>query len=164
MTGQLTHYAGQPLTFDPSRKYGQREPRVFGKPEGLWVSVDGEDDWPTWCRGEEFCIDQLAVEHAVTLASDANVLHLGIGHDLDAFHGLYAIETDFERHYRAGSRQSWPIDWRHVAEDYDGIIIAPYRWSHRLKMDWYYGWDAASGCIWNLDAIASMTATSAVTS
>ena len=47
------------------------------------------------------------------------------------------------------------IDWKKVKSKYQGIIIAPYQWSCRLNLDsnWYYGWDCASGCIWDLDCI-----------
>lgn len=35
---------------------------------------------------------------------------------------------------------------------YDG---APYQWECRLDRDtfWYYSWDCASACIWNLQAV-----------
>ena len=51
------------------------------------------------------------------------------------------------------------IRWQDVALDYQGILIAPYQWSLRLDKDfrWYYMWDCASGCIWDLSAIASLT-------
>ncbi|QBI98814.1 hypothetical protein SEA_BOBBY_184 [Mycobacterium phage Bobby] len=50
------------------------------------------------------------------------------------------------------------IDWGKVAADYGGIIIAPYQWSRRMDPHWYYTWDCASGCIWNLEAIESLEA------
>lgn len=49
------------------------------------------------------------------------------------------------------------IDWQAVASDHDGIIISPYNWPARHEMIWYYPWDCASGCIWNADAITSIT-------
>lgn len=47
------------------------------------------------------------------------------------------------------------IDWVKVKPLYDGIIITPYQWRCRLDPDifWYYSWDCASGCIWNLETI-----------
>lgn len=153
MNGQLIHYASESFTLDHTRRYVQPEAHAFGKPTGFWVSVAGDKDWPSWCRDEGFAIDRLAVEHAVTLASDANVLHIKSVHDLDNFHDRYAVETEDVRRYPTRSFRSWPIGWQVVAEHYDGIIIAPYQWSHRLNMEWYYGWDVASGCIWNLAAI-----------
>ena len=42
------------------------------------------------------------------------------------------------------------IDWKKVASKYDGIEIVPYQPKARMNLLWYYGWDIASGCIWNL--------------
>lgn len=150
----LMHYTSRPLEFDPARQYIQKDLRTFGKPVGFWVSVSGEDDWPSWCRGEEFGLNCLQFAQQVTLAAAANVLWISSGDDIDAFHEKWSIETEFERRY--GTHGSWPIDWHKVALRYDGLIIAPYQYSRRFSPDWYYGWDCASGCIWNLAAIASV--------
>jgi hypothetical protein len=45
------------------------------------------------------------------------------------------------------------IDWPAVTKKYSGIEISPYRWEKRLNSFWYYGYDIASGCIWNKDAL-----------
>jgi hypothetical protein len=84
----------------------------------------------------------------VTLSPDANVLHIGSTEQFDKFNRKYRSDDMF------GS-----IIWPDVAKQYDGIIIAPYLWSRRLDSSsrWYYGWDAASGCIWKARAIASIT-------
>ena len=49
---ELTHYAEDPITFDPTRTHKQHPPHSHGKPVGLWVSVDGEDDWKWWNENE----------------------------------------------------------------------------------------------------------------
>lgn len=57
--------------------------------------------------------------------------------------------------------QYYTIDWFQVVRNFPGIIIAPYLWerrnSNRSNWDscWYYGWDCASGCIWDLRCIES---------
>lgn len=45
-----------------------------------------------------------------------------------------------------------------IGARYDGIVITPYVWSMRLDRSafWYYGWDCASGCIWNASAVAEL--------
>lgn len=150
----LMHYTSEPLEFDPSRTYQQYAPNTFGKPVGFWVSVLGEDDWATFVTGN-MNSDRLTHAQRVTLSTEANVLRINSAYELDVFAKHNAVETDYERRYpRLLNR--WPIDWRAVAEKYDGIIIAPYQWSRRMSCDWYYGWDCASGCIWNLGAIASV--------
>jgi len=137
----------------------QREPNTtFRKPEGFWVSVAGEDDWPSWCRGEDCFLDSLTAAHRVTLKPSAAVVFLKSAFELDAFTGAYAVQTDWERRWswRVTDSRKWPIDWREVVKDCDGLIITPYQWDRRAELDWYYGWDCASGCIWNLDAIESV--------
>ncbi len=47
------------------------------------------------------------------------------------------------------------VDWKRVAELYDGVEIPNYIWECRLRLEpfWYYGWDCASGCVWNVKDI-----------
>lgn len=148
----LWHYAAQPVTLDRSRRYVQPEPDFYMKPQGLWVSVEGEDDWPSWCQSTEYFLGSLTYAHQVNLGPDANILHIASAEMLDSFTDDYGTEP--ERRSRVLDVRN--IDWRKVAADYDGIIIAPYQWSRRLGLDWYYGWDVASGCIWSLAAIAEV--------
>lgn len=151
----LKHYpAGDgPFTFDRSRTYGPT--RRYDKPDGLWVSVKGDDDWQQWTQREEFSADSTVDEneHTVTLADTAQLLTVGTVAHIDAFtaeYGLPGLAYDIP--------DGWRIDWPRLAREYDGIIIAPYQWRRRnnLSTFWYAGWDCASGCIWNLDAIAAV--------
>lgn len=149
MTGRLMHYDAEPFHLDRTRRYPQRE--VFSshnKPHGLWVSVEGEDDWPSWCREEHFGVDKLAAAHEVTLTDDARILWL------ETEDHVRALPDTFGRPTKYGDVG---IDWQAVAERYQGIIITPYQWSCRMSLgtEFYYGWDCASGCIWDLDAIAT---------
>jgi hypothetical protein len=50
------------------------------------------------------------------------------------------------------------IDWPKVAEHYAGIEICPYLSNKRNDDDffWYYGWDVASGCIWDQKGIEEL--------
>ncbi len=47
------------------------------------------------------------------------------------------------------------IDWPLLAGiDWDGIEICPYLQEfRRSNSGWYYGWDVASGCIWDSEAL-----------
>ncbi len=112
-----------------------------GKPTGLWVSVDGEDDWPTWCRENEFgCGD---FRYRVHLAESDRVLRLETEAEVLAFSRRYETPS-YTEHLPV-------VDWRAVQSDHAAIIIAPYQWGLRLDTDahWYYGWDCASGCVWD---------------
>ncbi len=141
----LEHYSAAPL--------GEIEPRsqevaAEWKPRGLWVSVQGEFDWPQWCRAEEFHLEHLTHVTRFRLTAGANVLHLESEQAIDTFH------AEFRRTMHPGSIYEL-IGWDRVADRYDGIVISPYQWGRRLDgpAKWYYSWDCASGCIWNPAAL-----------
>lgn len=161
---RLSHYDNHPIHFDRDRVYDPTERHGAFKPHGFWVSVDGEDDWAEWCLRENFWPEGLACRHQVTLAPEANILHLDTAEGIDAFHAAYSIEDDRVRRLFDDpvftpdfiSRQR-EIDWGAVASHYDGLIIAPYQWSQRMGgVMWYGGWDCSSGVIWNARAIESV--------
>lgn len=149
---RLLHYSRTPFT-GPARSR-VRELRTNMKPHGLWLSVAGEDDWKTWCEGENFALDCLACVSEIELHPRAKILRIA-----DAA-GIDALTQDYGRELLPGTALAYKgvIDWRALAQHYDGIIIAPYVWSRRLDMDatWYCGWDCASGCIWRPRAIAEI--------
>lgn len=150
---RLLHYTSKPLhavhSVEQPAKVGSR----YDKPRGLWVSVEGEDDWATWCRAEQFGDVDAQMCYEIVLADDARILRLSSALDLHEFthqHGFnpYPDSNLFSRGHA--------IRWADVACEYQGIIIAPYIWGCRLNnaTSWYYSWDCASGCIWDADAIA----------
>lgn len=153
---ELEHYSGKPFTLEP-RAYDQQpsQLRGVGKPAGLWVSVKGEDDWPSWCKAERFGEDRLLFRQRVDIGS-ANVLLLDTVAKMHAFNQTYAggVASDTPPDI-VGILGRLNKDWERVAAEYDGIIIAPYHWSLRMANDfgWYYGWDCASGCLWNLSNV-----------
>jgi len=135
----------------------KQSPTPEPKPRGLWLSVvvDGECDWTRWCESEWPTWMRGKQKHEVRLAPDANVLRLSSPADLDRFTREYCIDRfplDQPAPYARRLESLW-VRWDAVAALYDGIIIAPYCWQRRLTLLWYYGWDAASGCIWNARAI-----------
>jgi hypothetical protein len=138
---RLLHYSKEPLT--EVRSCAQNEHDDPSKPRGLWVSVEGPDDWKAWCHSEEHHIDRLLIETEVVLASEARILRLSSAFGLDAFTKQYE--------HCAGM-----IDWAAVAREHQVIIIAPYCWERRLELICYYGWDCASGVIWDAAAIAGI--------
>lgn len=128
-----------------------REGAGFGKPRGLWVSVDGEDDWPAWCKAEQFRDTDKQNHYRVNLAETHGCLVLTTADEVFDFGVKYGKPTSepYARGY---------IDWARVAREYNGLIIAPYQWPARLdeRSFWYYGWDCASGCIWGAAAVQSI--------
>ena len=149
----LVHYSEKPLTKVESRSQdGDYHNRGY-KPNGLWVSVEGDDDWPSWCRSENFGLSRIAHASEVVLKPDARVLRVTTPRELLRFTENYGI------------KRKWPyettINWPEVAAKYQGIIIAPYIWTERLNLFWYYGWDCASGVIWDATCIAALRARAA---
>ena len=111
------------------------------KPVGFWYSVDG--DWERWCRSDQpDWLDKKYV-HQVELWTE-RMLYIRSASELDLFH----------EKYKAGLMS---VNWPQVANEYDGIEIAPYIWERRLCMgsgpEWYYSWDCASGCIWKPNGV-----------
>jgi len=137
----LSHYSFEPFEL---RACSYLQINLM-KPNGLWLSVDGDDSWEDLCRNENFRIEYLKYKYIVKLKKDANIRHL-IGYD-----DIVAFTQEFEYKYLSFTEIKWPK----VAKQYDGIIIDPYVWKGRcaITLSWYYNWDCASGCIWNLDAI-----------
>ena len=114
------------------------------KPDGLWVSVDGPDDWESWCRSEEYVDIDAMNRFGIILSPKASVLVLESVASLREFHARWALSD-------------WNVDWRGVSRRWQGIIITPYQWACRLtEPSWYYTWDCASGCIWDSSAIADV--------
>jgi hypothetical protein len=129
------------------------------KPRGLWVSDEStEDGWRAWCEAEEFNVDQLAVRTRVHLYPDHHVRVLTTADDIIRFTDDYGAWPSYMNESRWLLRQGYAIDWACVAKDYEGILITPYQWSMRLNQRcfWYYGFDCASGCIWDPAAVSML--------
>lgn len=133
------------------------------KPRGLWLSDEDDHGWRAWCESEGFACGRYTVEQEITFRLDANVLRLSHPEDLLEFTRRWGVPDTYSRRYepladisRFGAAHA--IDWVRVAEEWDGILITPYQWSLRMETitSWYYGWDVASGCIWNPRCIAQV--------
>jgi hypothetical protein len=121
------------------------EQTITHKPRGLWYGVEGDDDWLHWCKGE---MPEWIKPYNFLIEIDySKMLVISTTSELKAFTEEYRVSKDL---YTS-------INWPTVTKRYKGIEISPYQWSCRLAIDWYYGWDCASGCIWNRRAIKSIT-------
>ncbi len=120
------------------------------KPDRLWVSIDGEDDWSEWCQLNDY--DGCGPYHYR--------VHLDL-HDvlvLDTFQAVRDFDARWGKRSLGIQLRLGTIDWRPVADEYTGIIIAPYQWELRMDLDlyWYNGWDCASECIWDPAAVIGL--------
>lgn len=170
---RLMHFSPEEIT-GPIRSY-PTEQRAEMKPGGFWLSDErGGYGWKTWANSEHFRPSHMAYEYYVKLAPKNHILHLNSVEAIDKFTEDYKADSEGNRravefnhnYYKdlpdlygitAIDRRPtvYDIDWPRVAEKWQGIIITPYQWSRRLTNHtmWYYGWDCASGCIWDADAI-----------
>lgn len=149
---KLRHFSAQKIP-KVLQRFSYREQKVAYKPIGFWVSDEDEHGWKDWCEGEQWGLSRLTREYEVVLADKANVLYINSLRQLDEFREAYMASLYPDVEGLSGIVDG--IDWSKVAQKYDGIIISPYFYQRRFATGfmWYYGWDCASGCIWNVRAI-----------
>lgn len=152
---KLLHYTDKEFELKPW-KYSQEDTHWRAKPTGLWVSVEGPCDWKSWCESEEFELDHLAVCYEVKLKRGSKILRLKTMKSIyELAARYYYIRPQWDNPEGRRICSNYEINWERVKEEYQGIIIAPYQWPCRLHplCNWYYGWDCASGCLWDLTCI-----------
>ena len=133
-----------------------KEPQISGfsqrvgyKPSGLWYECkDGSSiDWLEFCRtGLTDGASRYDSAYNVVL-NDYEILFITDNHDFKKFEKMYGVTNNYG---------DVKIDWPKVASHYDGIEICPYLYLMREDSDWYYGWDVASGCVWNASGIKEL--------
>jgi len=125
----------------------------FFKPSGLWVSDEAaEDSWSWWCKNENFVSSWYRYVYRITLLPGHNILHLD---HLGDFTHCYPLPSDhpMAKIGLSDYSTSMYIDWPRIKEHYEGLLITPYQWHQRMQVMWYYSWDCASGCIWDISNI-----------
>jgi hypothetical protein len=155
---RFLHYSPQPLTKLRSG-IKQTSDHRGTKPNGLWLSVVGEDEsdgWKNYCMDKGVTLEAYCTE--VILKRDANVLPVQNASDIDRLTNAYGhmpvCEAEFLKSDPNYNRSA--ICWERVAERFDGIIIAPECPERRQVSHWYYTRDCASACIWRTNAIAEL--------
>jgi hypothetical protein len=140
----------------------------YHKPLGLWVSDEDDYGWRSWCLDNDFRIENLRYAHKVELEPGANILHLKSKHEIAEF-GLFwksraepfrSMEREIRLKLPGHQPHIYSLNWPEIRKRYDGILITPYQYTiFDPILDrhmWYYGWDCASGCVWNFEAIKSI--------
>jgi hypothetical protein len=118
--------------------------RLGTKPAGLWYACGGE-----WLK---FTAEH--IQHR--LIEDRYIYELRI--DLSRVLRLRTQKAilAFDAEYGRPWEDDTVIDWARVAEQYAGVEICPYQGNLKMRLFWYYTWDVASGCIWDISAIRSV--------
>ena len=153
-----THYTGKPFKLDRSREYKFKDETwrqtPHTKPPGLWLSDDSDYGWNDWANFWDFYPEERAVKYHVE-ADMENICLINSLSLFDKFAELYLRPSDWGTVLATDMKV---INWPAVMRTYKGIVISPYFHERRLDFNnlWYYGWDCASGVIWDLTAIKSM--------
>lgn len=157
---RLIHHDKEYISFDRTFIYPSRKDREYFKPNGLWVSDEDSYGWSHWCTAEHFAVEHLECEHRIELWPDNNILFIRSVEEIDKFHEEYAVDMigriittlPSGEMWERKPRKDW-VDWTVIYPLCQGIIVTPYLWERRMDYMWYYGWDCAGGCIWDLSAI-----------
>lgn len=162
----LSHFSEKPFQFDSKRTYEQVQLGVNTsinppnsnsmKPRGLWLSDESDYGWKKWCESEEFRIH--ALEHEAAFKVDvSDVLVLNTDKKIKQFKKEYSIPIHPNISFVT------VCSWYNLPHLYKGIVITPYSWRLRLEPGylWYYGWDCASGCIWDLSCLTELSSSPA---
>jgi len=135
--------------------YTSYKQEVDMKPKGIWYGLDWS--WHEWCEMEGFSQGKGKNNFEIDLHLQ-NILVIDTEEKMKYFAHKFGEVPEWRRKNNLGDVRDY-IDWKKVSETYSGIEISPYQ--HKFRLDrnffWYYGWDCASGCIWNLNAIKSVT-------
>jgi hypothetical protein len=152
------------IVFIQPEQQPYKEMRAFRKPRGLWYGIN--QSWVEWCSSEEpgWVHDHF---HEVVL-DHTKILRISNIKQFNAFEKEFGMIDPMLKMFEdrmpslggfsleASHIGRESIDWHKVAKQYSGLEITPYLWEKRLTSMWYYGWDCASGCVWNANAIVSI--------
>jgi len=140
---KLYHYTRKAFKLNKNQVYYSTNNLTY-KPNGLWVSVG--NSWKNWCYDEDWNKGGFKYTYEIILKPTAKILIINTLQKLDNFYNKYKID---ESHCK--SPKYFDINWIKLSFKYDGIIITKYFYQRRFEYHWYYGWDVASGCLWNLN-------------
>ena len=132
------HMSKKPFELE-QRVYSQR---IGMKPHGFWYGFGNE--WIDWTRYE---MPNWVGKYIYKVDIDkSNILEIKTRMDLMVF-------TRQHQSLKNVTGEGDAIDWDVISKKYEGIEINPYQQEARTQYIWYYGWDVASGCIWNLNKV-----------
>ncbi len=134
---------------------GKKSQWVERKPIGLWYGFN--DSWINWCLAEQ--PNWLTPYIYEIVLKEDRIKKINGLDEFDAFEKEYAASMELDDWFSLTSSFSSRFGadrinyTKLVTDGYHGIEINPYLWERRLSRMWYYGWDCASGCVWNKRSI-----------
>ena len=144
MRGTLAHFSEKPIAFRADYLYREFRPVQDFKPIGFWLSDETDYGWKKWNEQSEHAACSIQTDF------DCDTTKWIVLKTPDAINKFYK-----EFRFPICSIGPMQIDWPEVKKQFGGILISPYQWGLRFdhEMMWYYGWDCASACVWDLTTI-----------
>lgn len=117
------------------------------KPTGLWYGID--NSWIDWCISEQ--MSWICPNIYEVILNEERLLKIDNIPDFEKFENEYGDVPPWENHYWSAifENRKERINYEAVIQKYGGLEISPYQYRKRMKSFWYYGWDCASGIIWD---------------
>jgi hypothetical protein len=94
------HYSKKEVMFcdlEDRTKYIEDNNAGNYKPQGFWISVEGEDDWYRWCIDNDYGLESLTHQHEVKLKDDAEILIIDSTDKLKKFNSYYITRNQLEK-------------------------------------------------------------------
>jgi hypothetical protein len=152
---EYIHYTKSGVaTIDLSRTYTQTAQKLaFHTPNGLWVSVFGNNDWEKYCIKTNTRLKNLKSEFQIFLKPNAKILILNGKDVFENFEEKYSYYAEGIERHGENYTLNLSIAWDRIIADYQGIVVStilPKLYNMGL---WYDTWCCTSGCFWDLQAI-----------
>ena len=142
--------------WDPERVWETKQTKPshpLEKPKGLWYGCGGV--WIEWLRKNPEMANMLKrANYLYEIKLGEEVIQISNDDEFGDFQSYHAFSLEW-----APDIIETAVDWKGLQEEeYNGIEICPYNPGRRSHYDsrWYYGWDVASGCIWNSAGISEV--------
>lgn len=149
---KLHHYTQKPFLFNPKQGYRPCGSEPNFKPVGLWLSdCSNGDGWKDWCESSQWNL-QGVLYKTEFICDIKDWFFLGTTKDILDFTDEYYVRNPGDNKLISTIKREC-IDWPRVMREAKGIIITPYNWECRHRLMWYYGWDCASACVWDLSTV-----------
>ena len=150
----LYHFTEKPFSLKDKKKY--QVINGINKPSGLWLSDENDYGWSQWCQDNDFRLKGLKYKTTIKVDT-SNVFVIQSVEELKEFNSKYGIKKGNFKKDPYFLLEDYFINWDLLKNTHKGIIITPYLHQVRLEYMWYYGWDCASGCIWDTSCCEIIT-------
>jgi len=152
---EYIHYTREDFdTLDLNRIYTQTaESLTSHKPNGLWLSITGINDWEKYCLNNNHNLINLKNEFQVKLKPHAQILILYNNAAYTDFEKNYTYYPEGAEIHTENSTFALSIRWDEIIKDYQGLAlphVMPQSYDRGL---WYDAWRCTSACIWDLQAV-----------